>query len=87
MPGVARVIADNPAQMSLVTAGTIVVTKILANAMRPRGLAETLALMVAANALCAGGAAWLTGRGVLHWQVRDENGCLVPLLPDPGPAA
>lgn len=77
-------IVDNPAPMILVVAGSIVTTKILANLMKPRGLAEVLALMLVADVLCAGGAAWLTEKGYLQWKVRDADGCLVPLF-DPGP--
>ena len=49
--------------------------------MKPRGLAEAFALMVVANAVCAGGATYLTAKGFLQWKVRDADGCLVPLDP------
>lgn len=76
---ITQIVLDNPVPLTLTFAGSIVVAKILANAVRPRGTVEGLSTFLVAWALCAGGAAELTRRGILNFRVRDDDGCLVPL--------
>ena len=75
----AQLVLDNPRELALVGAGSIVVSKILLNAVRPRGLLEGLAVIVVASMLCGAGGAELVRRGYLNFKVRDQAGCLVPL--------
>lgn len=75
-----QLLVDNPVPFGLTMAGTVVVTKILVNAVKPRTFLEALATMVAAYGLCAVGSAEAIKRGWLAFKVRDEHGCLVPLI-------
>lgn len=77
---VAQVIVDNPAPLALTAAGAMVATRILANAMKPRGLLEFAALWLTCNALCSWGTTELIERGILKFRVRDADGKLIPLV-------
>lgn len=73
---------DNPAQVGLVVAGSIVATRAALNIVRPRTPLEALALFVVLQVGVPVLATKAIEHGWLSLRVRDEAGRLVPLRPD-----
>lgn len=71
---------DNPGQLALMAAGSIVIAKVLVNAVRPRTLLEALATIVVADAAAVLLARKALDKGVIRLRVRDADGALVPLV-------
>ena len=78
---VTQLVVDNPGQVAVTVAGSMVLTRVLANAMRPRTAIEALALLI----VCEVGGIWLAAKamdaGILRFRVRDAGGRLVPFDP------
>jgi hypothetical protein len=77
---VTQVVVDNPGQVAVVFAGTVVLTRVLANLMRPRGPLEFLALAVTCQVAGTFLAARAVDAGLLRFRVRGPDG----ELPAPG---
>lgn len=75
--GLVGLVVDNPAQFAMITAGSYVVTRMMARAVRPYGPVGVLMTAAASYGVCW----WLLGeaqrRGVLEFRVRAPNGELV----------
>lgn len=78
---VVQVAVDNPGQVAVVFAGSVVMTRVLANLMRPRGPLEFLALVITAQAAGTYLAARAVDAGLLRFRLRGPDG---ELLPAPG---
>lgn len=76
---VAQVVVDNPGQVALFMAGSIVIGKIMINAVRPRTVIEALATVAVADAVCILLTKKLINDRVLQFRIRDTDGALVPL--------
>lgn len=78
--GVAQVVADNPGQVALFIAGSIVGARIMGNLVQPRNGVQALATLI----VCATAGALLTeqgiNRGIIKIRVRDADGTLRPLI-------
>jgi hypothetical protein len=77
----AQAIADNPVQFGLLLSGVIVAGAAARNIVKPKTLAEVIALEVLLNAAFPYAASQLLERGVLKLRIRDENNELVPFEP------
>lgn len=81
LPGaVARVtefIVDNPAQVALIAAGTVVLAAAARNIIRPKTITEALALQVLLTAAAPAAAHQVITRGWLTFRVRDASGTLI----------
>jgi hypothetical protein len=75
---VAGFVADNPAQVALIVAGTIVLTTAARNIARPKTIVEVLALQTMLTAAAPLAVHTAIERGWLKFRVRDHHGCLVP---------
>ena len=78
---VVQVAVDNPGQVAVVFAGSMVMTRVVANLMRPRGPLELLALMITCQAAGTFLAAKAVDAGLLRFRVRGPDG---EFLPAPG---
>lgn len=74
----AQVTVDNPGQIAVVFAGTVVMTRVVANLMRPRGPLEFLALAVTCQAAGTYLAAKAVDAGLLRFRLRGPDGELPP---------
>jgi hypothetical protein len=81
---VAQVVVDNPGQVAVVFAGSVVMTRVMANLMRPRGPLELLALMITCQAAGTYLAARAVDAGLLRFRLRGPDGEFLPPLPSPG---
>lgn len=85
LPGaVARLtefVLDNPGQMALIAAGTVVLTIAARNIARPRTVVEVLALQAVLTAAAPVIAEQVFTRGWLTFRVRDPAGNLVRYVP------
>jgi hypothetical protein len=88
LPGaVAKVtefVADNPAQVALIVAGTIVLTAAGRNIARPKTIVEVLALQAVLTAAAPLAVHTAVERGWLKFRVRDQHGALVPAFDPEG---
>lgn len=75
---VVQVVVDNPGQVAVVFAGTVVMTRVVANLMRPRGPLEFLALAITCQAAGTYLAAKAVDAGLLRFRVRGPDGELLP---------
>ena len=81
LPGAAKVmtqfVVDNPVGVSITIAGTLVVSRIAFNAVKPRSALQGVALLVVLNALTP----WLLKQaiehGVISFKLRDGEGGFV----------
>lgn len=91
LPGAARdmtqFVVDNPAQSVVLVSGAIVLTRALANIVRPRNPLEALALLFVSEALCIGGAAAVVRSGLMPLRARDADGCVFLIGGKPDAAA
>jgi hypothetical protein len=77
---VVQVAVDNPGQVAVIFAGSVVMTRVVANLMRPRGPLEFLALVITCQAAGTYLAARAVDAGLLRFRVRGPDG----ELPAPG---
>jgi hypothetical protein len=70
-------VVDNPAQVLLLAAGTVVVMAAARNVVKPKGLVEALALQMVLSAAAPLAAKVIVERGWLTFSVRDADGRLV----------
>jgi len=77
----AQVIADNPVQFGLMLCGGIVAGAAARNIVKPKTIAEAIALEVLLQAAVPYAVSWLLDSGVLKMRIRDENNELVPFEP------
>jgi hypothetical protein len=77
---IAQVVVDNPGQMALIAAATVVLTRAAANIVRPRTPLEGLALLVVLNIAMPKLAMMAAERGWLAFKTRDQDGKLIPLV-------
>jgi hypothetical protein len=75
---VTQVVVDNPGQVAVVFAGSVVMTRVVANLMRPRGPLELLALMITCQAAGTYLAAKAVDAGLLRFRVRGPDGEFLP---------
>ncbi len=68
----AELVVDNPIQVGLIMAGGITLTAAARNLVRPRSLAEAVALAVVVEAVAVFGTAALVERGLIPIKVRDH---------------
>lgn len=73
-----QVVVDNPAQVAVVFAGGVVMTRVLANLMRPRGPLELLALMITCQAAGMLLGAKAVDAGLLRFRLRGADGEFLP---------
>jgi hypothetical protein len=78
---VTQVVVDNPGQVAVVFAGSLVMTRVMANLMRPRSPLEFLALVITCQAAGTYLAARAVETGLLRFRVRGPDG---EFLPAPG---
>lgn len=71
---VTQVVVDNPGQVAVVFAGTVVMTRVLANLMRPRGPLELLALMITCQVAGTYLATRAVDAGLLRFRLRGPDG-------------
>jgi hypothetical protein len=71
-------VADNPGQVALIVAGTIVLATAARNVARPKTVVEVLALQAVLTAAAPLAVHAAIERGWLKFRVRDHHGCLVP---------
>lgn len=83
LPGAAaqltQFVVDNPGQMVMIGAGTIVLTRAAFNLVRPRTALEALALFTLLQISLPHLAMLGIEKGWLNFKLRDPAGCLVPL--------
>lgn len=77
----AQVVVDNPGQLAIVAAVTLVAGRAAMNLVRPRTPIEALALLVTLELGMGKGVQLAIDRGWLNFRIRDEAGQLVPLCP------
>jgi hypothetical protein len=77
--GLVGLVVDNPAQFAMITAGSYVVTRMMARAVRPYGPAGVLMTAAASYGVCWWLMAEARRRGILEFRVRDPHGELVTL--------
>jgi hypothetical protein len=77
---ITRVVADNPGQFALITAGAMVATRAAFSLVKPRTALEVLALAVVLQVGLPVLATTAVERGWLKFRTRDAAGCLVPLV-------
>lgn len=80
--GITQLVVDNPAQVALMTAGTVVIARAAFNIVRPRTVLEALALAVVLQIGLPRLASAALEHGWIKFKVRDAHGCLVPLVDD-----
>lgn len=78
---VAQVVMDNPGQCALLIAAALTAAAAARNLVRPRTLAEAIALFVVLDAGCSYGAAKLIEHQVITFRIRGPGGELVPWRP------
>lgn len=71
---ITQVVVDNPGQVAVIFAGTVVMTRVVANLMRPRGPLEFLALAITCQAAGTFLAAKAVDAGLLRFRVRGPDG-------------
>lgn len=77
---ITQLAVDNPGQMIVAAAGTVVLAKVLVNAVRPRTLLEGLATIVVADVAAMLLARKALDKGLIRLRIRDADGQLVPLV-------
>jgi hypothetical protein len=75
---VVQVVVDNPGQVAVLFAGGVVMTRVMANLMRPRGPLELLALMITCQAAGAYLGSKAVDAGLLRFRLRGPDGELLP---------
>lgn len=78
-----QLLVDNPAQFALVASGSFVITRAAVSIVRPRTPAQALALFVFLQLAMPKLAMAAVDKGWITFRVRDAEGCLVPLRPEP----
>lgn len=73
-------VLDNPGQSLVMVSGSIILTRALANLVRPRNPIEALALLVVIETLAIFGATEIIKHGPIPFYVRDENGKRIKLV-------
>jgi hypothetical protein len=81
---VTQIAVDNPGQCLLMLAAAVTITAAARNLVRPRTLAEALALAVVLDVGCSWAAAEAIDRGILTFRLRDADGQLAPWRPGIG---
>ena len=81
---VVQVAVDNPGQIAVVVAGSVVMTRVMANLMKPRGPLEFLALMLTCQVAGTYLAAKTVDAGLLRLRLRGDDGEFLPPLPGRG---
>lgn len=74
-----QIVVDNPGQIALITAGSMVAAKMALNLMKPRTPAEAIALFVVLQVALPRLAWAAVEKGWLTFRIRDEDGNLIPL--------
>jgi len=75
-------VVDNPGQCALLAAGTVVVTAMARNLVKPRTVLEMLALHAVLTASAPLVAEQVVKRGWLTFRVRDADGNLITVHPE-----
>lgn len=73
-------VVDNPAQSVALVSGSIVLTRVLVNLVRPRNPIEALALLVVIEALSVAGVVTIVKKGWMPFKIRDDDGNPVTVL-------
>lgn len=83
LPNAARLLTefavDNPGQVTMIMASTVVATRLIIRAVRPSTPLEVLATVVVTNVALPYLAAELIRRDVISFRIRDGNGGYVQL--------
>jgi hypothetical protein len=79
--GIVQVIVDNPAQFTMVAAGTLVLTRLAFRAVQPRSAVEALALFLVLQVGIPKLGLIAVENGWLTFKIRDDRGRLIPLVP------
>ncbi len=80
MSAMTQIIVDNPGQIALFTAATIVITRAVVNLVRPRTAVEGLALLVVLELALPRLAMAAVEHGWITFRIRTPDGRLVPLV-------
>jgi hypothetical protein len=78
----AQVVVDNPGQVAVVAAGGMVLTRVMANLMRPRGPLEFLAMTLTCQVVGTFLAIKAVDAGLLRFRVRGPDGEFLTRTPE-----
>lgn len=76
----AEVVVDNPGQIALIAAGSMVAAKMALNLMKPRTPGEAIALFIVLQVVLPRLAWACVEKGWITFRVRDDDGNLIPLV-------